>query len=282
MKYYAKSYSLNDFPLSTPEEEKNAAKRLVADCTEAIQIIYTKYKNKEDLSDYLLTKRNAKSGLTKQAGVYLLLNITRGTIYIGSSSSLAQRKGELARDFKNPNRRGQRSVINPGIRQDLIDTPLDDYYFIPLVIFSTSEKTPYELSVFLDNYVESQVIAYCFENSELKTRCLNTREVGRFKAKNTYGGTPQSGALDRPVGLKIPGTNNFICVWESVSAAAKSLDCANKTIRNRRDAGLLIEVSTTFYEAFPGPKISNANATTFFENSDLETRVRLILNMRKR
>lgn len=277
MPYLVEQTSISS--LSTEEEKQTTAKHLLIIIKQALQKVLNL--DSSDLEPYKLTQRNPRSGLTGKGGVYIVLNNSTNDFYIGSSSSLAQRKGDTSRNYKDPARRGQRSVVNPAVRQALENGSLDNFYFIPLVAFNTAGFEAAELQHFLDLSVESVFIKYCMDTAELANRLYNERPVGTFQVGNQFGGTPQSGVPDNAVGLPHPNNSGeYLCVWESVQGAARSLGTSNKTIRNRRDNSKLKPIESSFYASFSGTKISNEEAATFFaENPELGAKVRLSLKL---
>lgn len=236
--------------------------------------------------------RNLGSGLTNQAGVYIIINRRTKKFYIGSSADLAQRKGEHSRNFKNPGRLGSRSVINPAISADL-EAPgsYSDFYFAAVFCFPHTQRTGASSKI-LDNSfcqdlfdltIEKGIIEHFLTDEAFKNRCYNTRSIGRFERGNTFGGSPQSGSPAKPVALLDAENGKMLYAWESVTAAANSLGLAPATIRNYRTDGKLVEISTSEYESFEGPKISNAEATYYFNNKqDLRADIANRLQPRRR
>ncbi len=51
-----------------------------------------------DFGSYSFDKQ-PQSGLTKQAGLYLIVNKGKNKVYLGGTSNLAQRKGDYKRNF---------------------------------------------------------------------------------------------------------------------------------------------------------------------------------------
>ncbi len=117
-----------------------------------------------------------------------------------------------------------------------------------------------KIATFIDEKVEGSLLGEYLNSSE-KGRFYNQKTIGRFQP--AYGGTPQSGSPSRPVQFE-----NY--AWESVSAAANSLGCDRKLIRNKRDEGILREISIEAFSSFAGQSISNKEALSWFEDKPEE------------
>jgi hypothetical protein len=246
--------------------------------------------NNFSFSSYPLTaERN--SGLTGLAGIYLLISKTRKKIYLGGGSNLALRKADYNRNFNNPSRSRK---VYPGMRQDVLELTAADFYFVPLAVFSTANLCGFPstettettetnpptvnqlISSFLDREVEFPLLDYFLSPStEKSSRFYNVKREGRFQPGNTYGGAPESGSMDQAVKFE-----NY--VWESVSAAASSLSCDRKTIRNYRSYGVIQNISNEQFNNFTTTnnvdelrkkryKISNSEAEGFFNDEQKKT-----------
>jgi hypothetical protein len=209
------------------------------------------------------------SGLTGLAGVYLIVNQKTMKIYLGGASDLAQRKGDHKRNFTDP---GRLQKVSPALREDLASGSFQDFCFVPLLGFSRNNvlgltqthTLNQEIVSFLDTEVESLLLEELIGvDSKIKQYFYNTKTIGKFQEGNTYGGAPQSGTQDRPLSFE-----NY--AWESVKAAATSLDCDRKMIRLKRGAGIVKEISPEEYTAFTGIRISNKEAATFFNGKEEE------------
>nr|ALO21639.1 putative GIY YIG homing endonuclease [Stephanosphaera pluvialis] len=76
--------------------------------------------------------RTPNSGLTKQAGLYIIINKEAKKIYLGGSTNLAQRKGEYKLSFTNPNRLHK---VSPNMREDLALHGPGSFFLFLLSIF---------------------------------------------------------------------------------------------------------------------------------------------------
>jgi hypothetical protein len=206
--------------------------------------------------------RQRGSGLTKQAGIYVLVNVPLQKVYLGGTSNLAQRKGEYKSWLSDPSRHAK---LPNAIEADIKVGKLEDFCFVPLVIIPQSRLTVgstvavgKEISKFLDLAVEQRMLQTLLAQPAAAQTVYNQKTVGTFVIGNQQGGSPQSGSSNKAVMF---GTY----AWESKSAAAKSLGKDRKTIRNYTDAGKFKEITTAAYEAFSGTRISNKDAASFFD-----------------
>ena len=159
---------------------------------------------------------------------------------------------------------------------DLLEGSASEFYFVPIVVFK--QKLVLGLTVTKSSTVKEQIVS--FLNESVETPLLeeflshpnfcnifyNVKTVGPFEKGNKEGGSPKSGAPDKPL-LFEEGEDKY--AWESVSAAAKCLGKDRKSIRLQRDKGTKLKnITKTEYENFKGVKISNANPYYFDGKQD--------------
>lgn len=233
-------------------------------------------KQKFDYKPYPISK-NKKSGLTKQAGLYLLVNDKTKKIYLGGSNDLAQRKGEHARDLKN-------QQVQSKILADLKLGSIKDFYFVPLVMFPASAvmcsnpKDASLMSTFLDLHIEKAILEkFLDKSSEVEPYLYNTKPVGVMLKGNPgspapLDGSPRlSGTPSKPVTFE-----GF--AWESNRAVEKSTKYSTKSVRlktltvEQQKQGLFgfRLITREQYDAFSGTKISNIAASAFFDDKPEE------------
>lgn len=221
-----------------------------------------------ELSSLNRLHKKTTSELTHMAGLYLIVNKRTKKIYLGGTGDLAQRKGEHHYNLTKPKRRKK---LSKSMLTDLIEGTIDDFYYVPIVTFDQNliknlkitqgNSLKKELSIFLDQKVEKVILEEFFNaNSEFCSYFYNEKTVGAFQINNTYGGSPKSGTKNRPVSFQ----NKY--AWESISAAAKSLNKDRKTIRNKRDSNILQEINSEEFLNFSGLKITNETAVDFFKD----------------
>lgn len=183
----------------------------------------------------LTIKRTPNSNLTNKPGLYLLCLPNVSMFYIGSSSNLAQRKGEHHRDIKNKTCRYGDIVI-------LEHEDLEAIRFIPLVVFDGKQVVSNISGCNLDSlFFQSKKEATEFfsevelmtidriikQHPDLVSAMLNKNTQNRFikGVTQTIRRSVFSGSTSKPVtdGEKI---------WPSVAEATRDLGVARKTIRN--------------------------------------------------
>lgn len=244
------------------------AKTLVSKTKEKLLMIQEQVKNDTfEYNDFSFEKKR-NSGLTEIVGIYMIINKRTKKMYLGGSGDLAQRKGEHRQNFTKVTR--YHKVYN-SMKQDLTKGKPDDFYFVPIVGFHqdlatlsnnaifTGNSKKKQFSIFIDIKVEQVILNEMLANESLSEVFYNQKSIGAFQTENPYGGTPQSGMKNRALYFE----NN---AWESVSASAKSLKKDRKSIRKKRDNKVLIEMSLEEYQNFKGIKISNTEASNFFDN----------------
>lgn len=240
------------FDFSNSDSQNFIANLLISKTIEKLLIIIDQVKSETfNYDDYSFSK-NKKSGLTKKAGIYVIINKRTKKIYLGGTGNLAQRKGEYRNNLTKvePSQK-----VYSSMREDLTKGNPNDFYFVPIVGFhqdlaiftEKQESVKKQLSIFLDLKVEQVVLEQMLTNESLSgmyaKMFYNQKTIGRFQEGNTYGGTPESGAENRALCFKD-------YAWESVSAAANSLKKDRKSIRNKRDKGVLKEISSEQYNNF--------------------------------
>lgn len=258
--------------LSTEKNRKNVANNLIPLIkTEISTLLDQINKNMFDFSNFSFNK-DPNSNLTNKAGIYLIVNKKNKKFYLGGASNLAQRKGDYKRNFTNS---GRINKVYEPMRADLLSGNIDDFVFIPILAFSTSnvlldltidpEQTRNQkIMQFLDSQIEFPILTdFLQDNLHIKQQIYNTKAIGQFQLNNTYGGSANSGAPDKPVSI-----NNY--AWESISSAAKSLGCSTKTIRNKINNNLINIITPKQFVNFNGNKIFNTNAKDFFTDKKTE------------
>lgn len=247
---------------------KKAVGQKLADISKPIinNIIEQIKKNTFNFDDYSFEKNNS-SGLTGKCGIYLIINKPKQKIYLGSSHNLAQRKGDHKRNFTNPKRidKVYKSMVN-----DLLFGSPSDFYFIPILTFAksniiglqgTAVDHSQQIKRFLDSFVEKLLLEFYLvsehASAHYKEIFYNEKTTGEFQQGNKYGGAPGSGLPSASICFE-----NY--AWESVSAAAKTFNYTNKTIRNKRDQNIFKSLTKQEFELFEGIKIMNTEANSFF------------------
>ena len=252
----------------TSDETRLLAGNMIVECLKPTleKIILEVTNDSFDYTDFSFEKKR-NSGLTYQSGLYLIINKNKKIIYLGGSADLARRKAEhnylLSGEPKN-------KTEPKAIREDLAITVPQSFYFVPLLSFSEQEvrgilnKKEYNqrVSTFIDNYIEQSLLGH-FLNSPFKHSFYNVKTEGSFKPGNLYGGSPQSGQPSQAVSF-----DNY--AWESIMAAANSLQADRKTIRNRLNQTILRRLTKEEFENFSGKKIFNASAFTYFNGKSVE------------
>lgn len=220
---------------------------------------------------------NESRGLTKVAGLYMIVNKRSKKVYLGGSVNLAQRRREYKSYFnKNTGK------VYKTMRDDLLSGQASDFFFVPIVGFNRSSVTgltntseqanSQQLMSFLDRQVEQPLLEeFLNSTNQYASLFYNEKTIGTFTQGNVYGGSPLSGSENKPLMFE-----NY--AWESLSAAANSLSKDKKSIRLQRDKGKLQEISIEEFNNFVGIKITNANAREFFTNKlqELQTLKRKI------
>lgn len=215
--------------LSSKEDRVIIADSFVQAAMEQVKRLRYLVSRGELSSDTYSFNKDLQSGLTNMAGLYIILNTKTKKIYLGSTSNLAQRKGEHNQSMNNPARRDK---LPKGIQQDLVQESIQDFCFIPILAisqkkFSSLTKSPAltkQIAAFLDLEVEARLLgSYLNEVSQDSITFYNEKTAGTFERGNTSGGSPQSGSPDKALKFE-----NY--AWESVSAAANSLGKDRKTI----------------------------------------------------
>lgn len=249
---------LNEIQFSTFEEKEQTASNLLLLLMSYVRFIITSIKTNEFLYDNYSFDRQSTSGLTKMTGFYLIVNKRTKKIYFGTTTNLAQWKGEHKSGlFKQQNKK----LLN-SFRVDLQSGEPTDFYFVPLVGFSKAFAQEYfsnskDLQVYLETKIEEPFLETFLQ--EFPNTFYNVKTNSRFEKGNKYGGTPQSGSPSIAVMFE-----NY--AWESVTAAAVSLNVAAKSICNKRDAGLFQNISKNEFALFKGSRIFQAGAKDFFVN----------------
>lgn len=228
-----------------------------------IELVLT---NRFPFEQFTFTKNQA-SGLTNKAGIYLIINRRTTKLYLGGTGDLAQRKGDYQRNFTMLDRRRK---VYSSMRPDLDEGSPKDFYFVPIVQFSLNrakgliarpqESVKLQVARFLDLRIEQVLLEhYLGSDSNVRALFYNQKTIGVFMKGNTFGGAPQSGTPDKA--LMFEGY-----AWESISAAARSLQKDRKSIRNQLKNQRFNEISNDDFLNFNGIQITNANASTFFDD----------------
>lgn len=232
--------------------------------------------NTFNYSSYTFEKSD-KSGITNKSGLYLIINRAKKRVYLGGAANLAQRKGEHNLTLRNPNRI---TKLQSPMRNDLKAGTTEDFYFVPIIIFTTDNVRITQGSVgqkggsynqqvasFLDNYVEKPLLE-AYLKSNFKQVFYNVKTVGTFEIGNTFGGSPNSGSPPNAIYYEK-------YAWESVSAAANTFNVDRKLIRKKRDSGVMFAITPEEFNNFSGVKITNANALEFSKTNSQEYSVLL-------
>jgi len=202
------------------------------------------------LDDYGFGKNTINSlFLTEKAGFYLIINSKTKKNYLGSTSDLAQRKGEH--------------------RQNLIKKKrgkIKDFHFVPLLYFKLflnetlkdpSVSLKKQIANLLDFEVEQPVLEYFLNPSNpFHYFFYNEKTIGQFQLGNTYGGSFKSGKKKQPVRF-----GNY--AWESLSIVAQCFNKDRKTIRNKLYQGFLTCLTLKEFNDFQGEKITRNNVQMF-------------------
>ena len=234
--------------------------------------ILTNLKNKTWDSSKFTFKRQSSSNLTHKAGLYLIVNNKTNKIYLGSSSNLAQRKGEHNNYLSNPQKAHK---LSPLIQKDLETGNKDDFFFVPLTGVDSSNLTnsSLDLKLFFDLEIESRILEdFLNPNSILgksnHTSFYNQKTIGVFQKDNPYGGHPKSGLPKKPICFE-----NY--AWESISGSARCLGVTPKTIRNKlKEFGQQFKViSPVEFSNFNGVIINDLTGFNYFETRQDELKV---------
>jgi hypothetical protein len=252
--------------LSSPETPKTVGTKLLNLLKPIIDGVIQQINN--NTFDYLSFTFNRKlhSGLTDHCGFYLIINEKTKKVYLGSTSDLAQRKGEHNKNLKNLTS----SKLSINLRKDRDKYGPESFYFVPLlrIPFSNFEDLLMEpnsetkntqrkiIAKFLETNVETLLLEF-YLNSENKDMFYNVKVIGEFQPFNTFGGSPNSGSPSKNVSFQ-----NY--AWESISSASKSLSVDRHTIRNRIDNGIMKILSGEEFNNFSGNKILNQEGETYF------------------
>lgn len=191
----------NIINLSSEQTKKDVGEQFVSTVQPIINDIIKAVQNDNfNYESYTpISQKDRQSGLTGNSGIYLIINRVTRRIYLGGAANLAQRKGEHNRTFKN-------QTLQTAMRADLNAGSAEDFYFVPIIIFSTDDvradpikpieqKVTYkqQIASFLDNYVEKPLLeGYLKSNDEQVF--YNVKTVGKFEIGNTFGGSPNSGS----------------------------------------------------------------------------------------
>lgn len=210
-----------------------------------------------DFKNFSFSKKK-ESGLTNQSGLYLIINKTTSKIYLGCASDLAQRKGDHHRNFKNPDRT---TSVYSSMSPDLNLAGADSFYFVPILAFPIQNvihipSIPFtknqQVSSFLEEFVESVLLEDFIGPSapaNIKNLFYNVKVSGRFQENNKYGGSPNSGSPSASLFYALNSGSGEIA-FESVSAAAKILNCETKNIRTKRDKNILQPLTAEEFKNF--------------------------------
>jgi len=263
--------------LSSEESKEIAGSALVDAARPFIDSVMAAVQsNTFDYSSYTFG-RTQNSGLTNKSGLYLIINRKTKRVYLGGTANLAQRKGEHNLTLTNQDRI---TKLQSGMRKDLEIGTAEDFYFVPIIIFTAANVLIAESSVgqkensynqqvasFLDSYAEKPLLeAYLI--SDLKQVFYNEKTVGTFEKGNTFGGSPNSGQPAKAIRYK-----NY--AWDSVTAASNTFGVDRRLIREKRDQGLMSAITKEEFNNFAGAKITNANALEFFKDKQEEYSVLL-------
>jgi hypothetical protein len=242
--------------LSSTETKKVAANQLIALVNVIINgVVEAVLSNNFDFSQHSFEKKR-ESGLTKNAGFYLIINKRNCKFYLGSSADLAQRKGEHHQAFtKKP------TNLPTAMRNDLNTGAADDFCYVPLLFFPlgtiqgiTGKGTAkQQVSAFIDTWVEQPLLEVILQSSEASS-FYNVKAVSTFVKGNRFGGAPNSGQPPAPCFFET-------YAWASVSAAAASFEVDRKSIRNK-----MFAMTIEDFNNFPYVKITTETAPLFAVN----------------
>jgi hypothetical protein len=285
-------------------DEDILALRMISTTRKEVEtIISNVLKNTFDFDSFALmalpaspttSARSKNSHLTNVVGLYLIINRRSNKFYLGSSIDLAQRRREYRSYISNNSKK-----LDKTMREDRVIGQASDFYFVPVVGFhrsnvtnvtgrrtsaaqpvgistapgsssearrtslaqrSAQQETNKLLRTFLDLRVEQPLLTeYLNPKSQYASFFYNKKTIGSFVKGNKEGGSAQSGSPNRPLMFE-----NY--AWESVRAAANSLSKDRKSIRLQRDQDKFKEISIEEFQNFAGIRISNANASTFFQD----------------
>lgn len=261
----------NIIDLSSEQTKKYVGEQLVSivrliinDIIKAVQNDNFNYDSYTSIS-----QKDIQSGLTGKSGIYLIINRATRRIYLGGAADLAQRKGEHNKTFKN-------KTLQTAMRDDLNAGSAKDFYFVPIIIFSTNniaapikpieQKMTYkqQIALFLDCFVEKPLLETYLTSNTLRALFYNMKTVGKFEKGNTFGGAPNSGSPSRPICYE-----NY--AWESIVwMEAETFNVDRKLIRAKRDNGVMFEITVEEFSNFFGMKITNAEANAFSKTKPKE------------
>lgn len=251
-------YSETEIDFSTELEKQQSTKRICELLNENIHILLQHVKGGQFDSTFFSFEKKKRSGLTKCAGLYAIVNSRTQKIYVGGTTNLSQRKGEHKKGLLD----GIRSTkFLKSFEIDLQIGEASDFSFVPLVVLPKSVCQYFlngkEFQKFIEEKLETPLLQEFLSNPEDSVFFYNRKITGLFQRNNTFGGSPQSGIPNQAIQYEE-------YAWESVSAAAKSLQVDRKSIRNKRDQGIFSPLTQIEYENFQGTQISNVNAENFF------------------
>ncbi len=258
-------FSNNEIKLSTSEEKAQTALTFIEVLKPKIFLIIDEIRTNRFSYESFCFSRNSSSGLTRVSGFYLIVNQRTKKVYLGSTSNLAQRKGEHHAALFDPTKR--KKLLNT-FKFDLDEGQPTDFYFVPLLgiskEFINGFFEPKEFRDYFDRQIEMPLlIEFLNENNPYHTFFYNVKTLGVFDIKNTYGGTPQSGLPSQAIFYE-----NY--AWESVTAAAICLNVSGKSIRNKREMGVFKNISQSQFQNFNGHKIKKADAERYFNEKRQE------------
>lgn len=254
------SYFLSETEIefSTEFKKQQSTKKIRELLKEQIHILLESLKSGHFNPTFFSFERKKGSGLNVCAGLYAIVNSRTKKIYVGGTTNLSQRKGEHKKGLFDGIRSNK---LLKSFEVDLQTGEENDFSFIPLVVFPKSIFQYFsnlkEFQNLLEEEFETPLLKEFLLDSQNSSFFYNQKTIGGFQENNIFGGTPQSGCANQAIQYQE-------YAWESISAAAKSLQVDRKSIRNKRSQGIFRSITQREYENFQGTQISNLNAETFF------------------
>jgi hypothetical protein len=219
---------------------------------------------------------NRTSGLTDKAGWYLIYNQKTNQFYLGAGNTLALRKADYNRNFKDYFKTGSGSIYTSFKTSiEKFKCKRKDFFFIPLYYFvvrdnsiqldpaSARESQKAQIKTFAQA-VESAVIHYFVNHKVFQKRIYNVKTTSQWEIGNTFGGHENSGQPPNAV-AQFKGPYAF----ESISCCASFYRIDRKSVRNAlkpraRKAQTFIEITSEAFDAWDEDfKITRENADFF-------------------
>jgi len=241
--------------------------------SDLINSVYQTLKLFSEEPHLLTEQKNRLTGNKNNLGFYMIYNKKLNKFYLGSSIEFSLRVADYNRDFRNFFNQRKNKLYKTFVEDIQTNNCNEsDFYFVPLISFSTNTVNFINLDDFLNTEgitnnpltkfletIEFNAINHFIADVNYSTKLYNKNATGKFVIGNQFR-SPKSGSPSQPVKLY---NSNY--VWESVSLAAQFLGIDRHTVRNKLGKKFDYITLNEFKNWDSNKKITKENIVSFTE-----------------